>query len=718
MKRALFRLCVNGSMVVAAISCGDQPTSPWPSPPARDSSGTPTPGPNPAASGHLQILGGNDQLTIPRGALPQPLVVRAMDAGGRPRAGVLVHWQADGGSRFETDTARTAANGVASARWIMAASNSTYHATARLDTTTAANFTARADSVAVTVEVVPDTIRFASLGDTAWVRVRITTNGQVSYTGIRSWGYQGPQAVVDFGGGTERGLRVEAIGNGSVTVSTWYGDVQFYFTVVVRQVSVGTRIVLRDRGSVSLDTLAIGPDDPTPLAVRSVDARGNPLVDSAKAQRPVWRSSDDAFVTVDSTGVARGVTDGVATVSARTGTDSLSAALRVWTLHAAEIAASSNQTCARLVSSEIACWGFREGPTLNAPGDLTMVPELLPFGTFTSIAVSEAHACGLRGQTAWCWGANNAGQIGTGTSGDTVRAPVAVTGGLSFAAMRVGAVQSCGLTTSGRAYCWGSGADGALGSGSYGSATCSVYGDPCSLTPVAVAGDHTFAQISVGSGHVCALTPDGQAWCWGSNWSGQLGVPRTRCAGWPGGQPNDSWCSTVPIPAAGAIRFRQISAGGGYTCGAALDGTAYCWGTNYMGQLGDSATAGSLGPHEAPIPVSTSVRFSAVYTREFHTCGIATDGSAYCWGPNPGGVLGNGVEGRSSACRNGFPCDPVPVLVSGGLQFRSLAVGFWHTCGMTTADVVYCWGDNYSGAIGDGRLGTRPAPVPALYQRR
>src|SRR5439155_1230738 len=97
--------------------------------------------------------------------------------------------------------------------------------------------------------------------------------------------------------------------------------------------------------------------------------------------------------------------------------------------------------------------------------------------------------------------------------------------------------------------------------------------------------------------------------------------------------------------------------------------------------------------------------FAAVSTGFTHTCGVTTPGAAYCWGDNSSGQLGDGTITPTSK--------PSPVAVAGGLDFLAVSAGGPHSCGLTTAHVAYCWGDNSFGELGDGTMTNSPTPVAA-----
>ena len=145
-------------------------------------------------------------------------------------------------------------------------------------------------------------------------------------------------------------------------------------------------------------------------------------------------------------------------------------------------------------------------------------------GGFTDLQETEiepTHTCGVTtDDRAFCWGMGGEGQLGDGTGTDHA-APVAVAGSRRWGQVIAGASHTCGVTLADVALCWGLNQTGANGNGTT---------NPSSK-PARVAGGIAFSRITtgVGGGHTCALTPDAQVYCWGSNGDGQLGDgTRTR----------------------------------------------------------------------------------------------------------------------------------------------------------------------------------------------
>lgn len=151
-----------------------------------------------------------------------------------------------------------------------------------------------------------------------------------------------------------------------------------------------------------------------------------------------------------------------------------------------------------------------------------------------------------------------------------------------------------------------------------------------------------------------------------------------------------------------------VSAGEGFSCALRRDAAAFCWGSNDHGELGSGARAEAT----SPVAVATALRFASVSTGSTFTCALTTDGKPYCWG-NAGADDEDRVvvQGDRIARR-------VPSAVPGNLTFASLSAGGGHACGVTTAGVAYCWGDNDDGQLGDGTTTTREAPVPVATDVR
>ena len=266
----------------------------------------------------------------------------------------------------------------------------------------------------------------------------------------------------------------------------------------------------------------------------------------------------------------------------------------------------------------------------------------------------------------------------TGASGVTVAAVVSGSG----------SSHTCALTKEGGVKCWGWNRNGQLGDGSVDDRA----------VPVDVAGlDQTVIAVATGQRHSCALTAPGGVRCWGSNLSGQLG---------DGGA-----CGTLclaPVQVTGLTSgVTAIAAGYLHTCALTGEGGVKCWGNNLHGQLGNGQVGSGRSTPVAVFSLASGV--ASLAAGDWHTCAVTQAGGAKCWGENVHGQLGNGTAYANIS---------QPVNVSGlGSGVVAVAPASVHTCALTVADVVLCWGKNDSGQLGNGTAGglqLTPAEVPGL----
>ena len=206
--------------------------------------------------------------------------------------------------------------------------------------------------------------------------------------------------------------------------------------------------------------------------------------------------------------------------------------------------------------------------------------------------------------------------FGGGSSG-MAATPVRVDWGRPFVALDLGELLGCGLGADGRAWCWGSNWYGQLGVGSAGGSG----GLARSNTPLAVVGGRVYRSIASGADHNCALDLAGAAWCWGVAMA--LGSP-TAMRDYVG----------TPQTVAGGHVFTALASGQLHTCGLTAAGEVWCWGQNYNGELGD----GTRTAAQIPVRVDTGARFDRLAHRA--SCALTADGQAWCWGGNTFGQVG------------------------------------------------------------------------------
>jgi alpha-tubulin suppressor-like RCC1 family protein len=192
-----------------------------------------------------------------------------------------------------------------------------------------------------------------------------------------------------------------------------------------------------------------------------------------------------------------------------------------------------------------------------------------------------------------------------------------------------------------------------------------------------------FESVAIGRTHQCGLR-NGSAFCWGTNDKGQIG---------DGSNANQ----TSPVAVSGDIRFAVLGAGESHTCGLDRDGAVHCWGANNAGQLGN----GSSRDSRTPVLVRSNLKFISLTVGKAHTCAIASDGQAFCWGDGFAGALGNNLKQNQSQ----------PYPVRGDTRWQRLSAGDDFTCGLSVTGKALCWGDNRRGQLGDTRNSERLSPV-------
>jgi alpha-tubulin suppressor-like RCC1 family protein len=255
----------------------------------------------------------------------------------------------------------------------------------------------------------------------------------------------------------------------------------------------------------------------------------------------------------------------------------------------ASIVAGYYHSCGLRIGGGAYCWGdeLLTGGLGTGAGGIRRTPTaVIGSISFTSLASGAHHVCGLdTGGAAYCWGLNIGGQIGVsgGSSCDgpptsnsfqwrCFRSPVRVSGGLTFVSLTAGWRHTCGLTSSGRAYCWG---DFDL-----------LNAGASSHDPRPVDNSLVFASLSNGAAasHTCGVTAANVAYCWGHNEEGMLGDGTTAS-------------NLSPVRVAGGLAFSSIVVGAEHSCGLTTAGILHCWGSNRAGQLGSGfASVRSLVP--------------------------------------------------------------------------------------------------------------------------
>jgi alpha-tubulin suppressor-like RCC1 family protein len=356
------------------------------------------------------------------------------------------------------------------------------------------------------------------------------------------------------------------------------------------------------------------------------------------------------------------------------------------------VSAGLEHTCALTADGFAYCWGSNEFGQLGVPLDTSRCqrddrlidcqrqPRAVTGSLrFQRISAGARHTCALAlDSRIYCWGDNLRGALGDPTVRQSF-VPGTIASSALFMDVAAGGLHSCGLRTDGAILCWGANEFLQLGTSGVGSG---------SAIPVATATLLRFASVSAGEQRTCARTADGASYCWGAMWVRSLaGEEFLRAQGTPDRvQPPDA--------------FQFLSAGANTTCGITPNFTAFCWEANPAGGIGDGTTIGSADP----VAVRSGRALVDISTGLLHTCAVADSGHAYCWGAGDLGQLGVSSATLSTRCDGALvPCTRLPVRASGWRVYGRISAGGNHTCALTLAGNVYCWGAGAMGQRGDGR---------------
>jgi len=362
---------------------------------------------------------------------------------------------------------------------------------------------------------------------------------------------------------------------------------------------------------------------------------------------------------------------------------------------ALRLALGVHHSCA-LERGELRCWGINRFGILGVGEpevDKLLAPQRVPgLPPVLEVVADYDFTCALvEGGAVYCWGDNDSGQLGDGTTdrrSEPTRVDVPVADGI-VAGFRRGCA-----ATGGGFECWGT---GTLGDGS----------EHYREAPLPIAELRGVDRLALSDGHACTLR-GAEVRCWGDNSRGQLGNGEGGCRNLreacPGSRclpPKECKRGPTPVRPRGLPPVVSVAVGGSRSYALDETGTVWSW-----GQEGTSLDFGEDNPRYRPQVLAGVATMVEVDANGGHACGRTGAGKLWCWGENAYGELGHPPGPRGGI--------EEPSLVEGLPPVRAFALGFHHTCAITGAEgseAVWCWGDNSYGQLGDGTTERRHRPV-------
>lgn len=311
-----------------------------------------------------------------------------------------------------------------------------------------------------------------------------------------------------------------------------------------------------------------------------------------------------------------------------------------------QVVEGDRHSCVLFSDGGVWCWGDNSLGQLGisnlssttAPLDVQNLSSDNQGNPPSQLSAGGNVTCALLGGdgSVWCWGQNNQGQLGNGTTNGGANATPTQVQPLppaSQVAVSTGGTFACALLQNGDVQCWGSNTYGQLGNPGTGSS---------SSTPVTVSQFGSVSQIAAGNTHVCAVVPKGQLgaglWCWGDNTEDQLGEGDVNSGSLPMQQPNPSLATQVSGCTSGCpppVQVNGVACGNKFTCVIVAGGTTECWGDDSFGQLGNGAQ--SSNPVASPVAVSGLSGVTGIVAGTEGVCAQRNNSGISCWGAGPVG---------------------------------------------------------------------------------
>lgn len=398
----------------------------------------------------------------------------------------------------------------------------------------------------------------------------------------------------------------------------------------------------------------------------------------------------------------------------------------------AKVAVGSYHACALSTTGRVKCWGRNANGELgedgttqrgDGPGEMGDSRNFsdtswYPTRYVTDIVAGDQHTCALFDNgTVKCWGANNRGQLGIGSTtskgyqatGNNMASLTGINLGTGKTATQLGAMANgaCVLLNDGTIKCWGQNNVGQLGQGDVNDRgdDPGEMGDSLVTTPIGT----TVAQLATGWHHACVRFTTGAVKCWGQGSDGKLGIGTTADMGDAAGEV--AGLANIQLGGGGTRTATFISAGTQNTCAALDNNTVKCWGIDNVGQLGrgSSTTYATLGDGggemDNALPAATPQTgrtFVAAYPGNGMICYLEDNGTAVCNGNNIFGQLGIGQPAHVGDDADEMGAFLTKVDVGTGLTVSKVAMGATHTCVIVNTGQVKCFGRNNYGQLGYG----------------
>ncbi|MDP9074786.1 MAG: hypothetical protein M3N98_11545, partial [Actinomycetota bacterium] len=339
------------------------------------------------------------------------------------------------------------------------------------------------------------------------------------------------------------------------------------------------------------------------------------------------------------------------------------------------VAAGEFHTVAIKRDGTLWTWGSNATGQLGDGTNLSRsAPQQIGVATWRMVAAGAGHTLGVQTNgTLWAWGDNSDGQLGVATPTE-LDVPTQVGALTTWQSVAAGYYHSLALQNDGLLWAWGQSALGQLGDPTFSNTSI----------PERVGSD-TWQSVTAGYGHTVGVKTDGTLWAWGYNVYGQLGDGSTTTRRSP-----------VQIGGLGVTNWQAAGAGYGHTVAVRTDGTAWAWGLNATGQLGDGTTI----DHHTPAQIGTDTHWRTVAAGAYHSAAVKSDGTLWAWGSNSTGQLGDGTTTNRTS----------PQQIGTDTRWATVSGGYGHTGSLKVTGALWTWGSNSDGELGDGTTVNQRSP--------